>query len=511
MKKIIFASLFIILGCSVTLPTPVMFPLKSFFYGANYVKGITITAVNGKLTDGTNLYAGSYINLTPSGYTNPIVQLQPNDYTLTLADVRGPLRFSVPDSNGVVNVLTLITNGLSSYYPVNPGGSGTATNLAGGAITQVVTIVNSNAPTLTAWNQFTNAAALQWQNLGSAAFASTNDFYPSSNPSNFVTAAQMPQTSLTNLLKVPTVTTNLTVTFSTNLNGTVNWTLGGITMSQLSAMVGTLGLASTNQTWLGTGALVDDPYSVSIGDGEASATPAGTGGVLIGNGGAGAFNGSINIGGSGFSDHGAIAIGNYAAADGMGNVAIGGGDDAYSDGAIIEDNTWVDTIELGRGYATKNGWLHFMGNPIMDGRGNWAAIRVGGSPQYVNPAICGIATADHPFAGVMGIGGNYGYGGKFTSSSVALRAYQAYGSTGTLFEGQRIGLGTAPLIDFGNGNSYDDGTGVYTHRFRVTSDALMQFEINPTVMTTSPANAVTPAFYLPIQINGTNFFLPVYH
>lgn len=98
-----------------------MFPLKSFFNGANYTHGITLTAVHPVLTDGTNLYAGSFITLTPTGATNPVINLAPNDYTIGFADVRAPLRFSVPDTNIVLNVLTLISTGLSSVKPVTIG------------------------------------------------------------------------------------------------------------------------------------------------------------------------------------------------------------------------------------------------------------------------------------------------------------------------------------------------------------------------------------------------------
>jgi len=124
MKKILSIILVLVLVLDAGA-SPVMFPLKSFFYGANYTRGIQIAAVNGYLSDGTNIYAGSYINVTPSGGTNPIVQLQPNDYSITFADVRTPLRFHVYDTNGVINVLTIITNGLTSYSPITFGGGGT--------------------------------------------------------------------------------------------------------------------------------------------------------------------------------------------------------------------------------------------------------------------------------------------------------------------------------------------------------------------------------------------------
>lgn len=116
----LFISAFCFLLCALSATaTQVEFPLRSFFHGANYSRGITITAVNPYLTDGTNIFAGSFFPLTPSGGTNPIIELVPNDYTITFADVRKPLRFGVYATNGVVNVLTLITNGLQTYnFPI---------------------------------------------------------------------------------------------------------------------------------------------------------------------------------------------------------------------------------------------------------------------------------------------------------------------------------------------------------------------------------------------------------
>lgn len=110
--------------------TPVMFPLQSFFNGASYTRALTITSAHPWLTDGTNIFTGSFITVTPIGGTNPIVNLQPNDYLLNAADARVPLRFSVSPGTNVVNVLTLITNGLLSWYPIIYGGW--ATNLNNG-------------------------------------------------------------------------------------------------------------------------------------------------------------------------------------------------------------------------------------------------------------------------------------------------------------------------------------------------------------------------------------------
>ena len=79
--------------------TPVMLPLQSFFNGANYSRPVQITAVHQWLTDYTNIYLGSFTTVTPTGGTNPVVNLRPNDYILTAPDVRVPLRFTVYATN----------------------------------------------------------------------------------------------------------------------------------------------------------------------------------------------------------------------------------------------------------------------------------------------------------------------------------------------------------------------------------------------------------------------------
>ena len=157
-KTSVCGSLFLALmiWASVAPATPVLFPLKSFFFGANYTRAIKITAVHQWLTDGTNLYAGSFINLTPTGGTNPIVNLQPNDYLINAADVPAPLRFSIFPSDGtnLVNVLARITNGLASWPGVSfgfnlTGFTGKVTNLAAvpgqltGSSTNFVVVTNS--------------------------------------------------------------------------------------------------------------------------------------------------------------------------------------------------------------------------------------------------------------------------------------------------------------------------------------------------------------------------------
>ena len=117
--------------------TPVMLPLQSFFNGANYSRPVQITAVHQWLTDYTNIYLGSFTTVTPTGGTNPVVNLRPNDYILTAPDVRVPLRFTVYATNAVVNILSLLPSNspVLAYFPVIPWGgvaggfSGIITNL----------------------------------------------------------------------------------------------------------------------------------------------------------------------------------------------------------------------------------------------------------------------------------------------------------------------------------------------------------------------------------------------
>ena len=75
--------------------TPVVFPLNSLFGGAALNKPLTITAANSLVTDGQNLWAGTY-TIVPASTTNPIVSLYPNTYLLTVPGVVKSARFTVP-------------------------------------------------------------------------------------------------------------------------------------------------------------------------------------------------------------------------------------------------------------------------------------------------------------------------------------------------------------------------------------------------------------------------------
>ncbi len=124
MKKIsAYGSLFLalIIGSGVTLATPVMFPLSAMFGGGNYNRQFRVDSVRPLLTDNTSLYVGSFLLVTPTGGTNPIVQLTPNDYLVTFQDARTPWRISVPNTNVVQNALRLTsTNTVLPTYVYVP-------------------------------------------------------------------------------------------------------------------------------------------------------------------------------------------------------------------------------------------------------------------------------------------------------------------------------------------------------------------------------------------------------
>jgi len=105
--------------------TSVLFPLQQMFGSMNYALPFTIATTNTSITGNGNLYVGQTLIVTPAG-TNPIVQLTPNVYSLTFQDGQFPLYFTVPSTNVVVNVINLITNGLSTFPGWTGGGSGLA-------------------------------------------------------------------------------------------------------------------------------------------------------------------------------------------------------------------------------------------------------------------------------------------------------------------------------------------------------------------------------------------------
>jgi hypothetical protein len=98
--------------------TSVLFPLASMFSGP-YTGAVKIQSQSPLLTDGTNLYIGTFTNVPLLAATSLVVNLTPNNYLATFAGAAAPLHFSVPNSAGTLNVLALTTN-LPTYLYV-PG------------------------------------------------------------------------------------------------------------------------------------------------------------------------------------------------------------------------------------------------------------------------------------------------------------------------------------------------------------------------------------------------------
>ncbi|MEI8289798.1 MAG: hypothetical protein WCH99_10020, partial [Verrucomicrobiota bacterium] len=143
--KQLFSLAMVLLAAGGSLATPVQFPIRQMFGTGNYTRPFTVTAVASSLTDNTNLFIGSTTNVVPTGGTNPIVALTPNNYVVTFSDSRTPWRIAVPNTTSVQSALLLTVGTLPtfSYVPIEPpytntpapagqiSGRGIGTNLAG--------------------------------------------------------------------------------------------------------------------------------------------------------------------------------------------------------------------------------------------------------------------------------------------------------------------------------------------------------------------------------------------
>ena len=89
-------------------------------------------------------------------------------------------------------------------------------------------------------------------------------------------------------------------------------------------------------------------------------------GVAVGSFSAGSdFGAAVGVSAIGYSY--GVGIGAYADGHGLGNIALGGGEEGGLIAAIPPGFT--DTTELGRGTAVSNGWFHYRGHPVVDGNG----------------------------------------------------------------------------------------------------------------------------------------------
>jgi hypothetical protein len=97
-------------------------------------------------------------------------------------------------------------------------------------------------------------------------------------------------------------------------------------------------------------------------------------GVAVGSFSVGSANGAaVGVSASGYSS--GVGIGANAVGNGLGNVAVGGGEEGGV--TAVVPSCFIDTAEIGRGTAVSNGWFHFRGHPVVDGNGgiNPAAIK----------------------------------------------------------------------------------------------------------------------------------------
>lgn len=128
MKKtfLILASGFSLLASG--FASPVEFPLQQMFGTTNYTKPFKLQAAQTFVTDGTNAWIGSDTTVTPSGGTNPIVEVTPNDYLVKFSDAVYPWKIRVSNTTNRLNALNLTIGPLPTFLmDLNP--HRTATNV----------------------------------------------------------------------------------------------------------------------------------------------------------------------------------------------------------------------------------------------------------------------------------------------------------------------------------------------------------------------------------------------
>lgn len=119
--------------------------------------------------------------------------------------------------------------------------------------------------------------------------------------------------------------------------------------------------ANGSSSGAAVGYSADGTAGAAVGYGALGAYGAAIGSFSAGS----AFGVAVGVSASGYTY--GVGIGAYAVGNGLGNVALGGGEEGGLNASI--PTGFTDTVELGRGTAVSNGWLHFHGHPIADGNG----------------------------------------------------------------------------------------------------------------------------------------------
>lgn len=189
--------------------TPVEFDLREMT-GSVLDRAITIKPLHNPIQNGTNIYwlpAAGFTVTTSNGVV--VTNLIPNDYSVTIAGVPAGWAISVPDTNVVVNAVTIATN-LTTYAYTSPipgvyqlvAGAGIGLNPANGAGTVTITATGG---------------------AGGALAAGTNAVVWTSGGTNYVAAAT--DTNIVNVL----------IGAMTNSGGTANLNILGEAASANSA------------------------------------------------------------------------------------------------------------------------------------------------------------------------------------------------------------------------------------------------------------------------------------
>ena len=104
-------------------------------------------------------------------------------------------------------------------------------------------------------------------------------------------------------------------------------------------------------------------YGAAIGeDATALASGAAVGNAAIAN-----TNGAA-VGAWAWATNMGVAVGSYSRAPGPGNVAVGGGDGGTYASAVVPSG-FSNTVQMGVGTATSNGWFHYRTKPVIDPTG----------------------------------------------------------------------------------------------------------------------------------------------
>jgi hypothetical protein len=189
-KKIILlatSTMLAIVGYS----TPVSFPLNSMFSPGGYTQTFRIDAANPVITDGSTGWVGSYLNVTPLGGTNPVVEMPPNDYLVTFPDARTPWRIRVPNTTNVQNAVTLTLGPLPSFWwsatPLNLTQNFTiGTDDFNSVVSPVIFAATNGFVTVSVTNGLAGIASVvaATNGLGSAAFQPAANFSFATNIAN---------------------------------------------------------------------------------------------------------------------------------------------------------------------------------------------------------------------------------------------------------------------------------------------------------------------------------------